>query len=210
MQKFIVNPQDPFQPTCTKPGEIKKAYYKNLNLSVLQHWYMGDPDTALECLITGEPAWITVPDRSTGEPKLRFRLDFNHIRQQNRFLLGLTKTKSPGRSVDKNQDPSALFRAKNLALAENSRDLTEFMCCIPITLEQHKYVTQDSSLAHMSLDNFDRWPWGLQNSTNFNTFQKHYWGTHKIDYDLFIAMLRDPLAQPYYLQDLTPQLRLVA
>ena len=201
-----------FEPTADTSSERRKAYYKNLNLAVLQHWYIGDHNTELTCLLTREPGWLTVNDISSGEAKLRFRLDFNHIRQQNRFLLGLTRTKSPGQSVDKNRDPSAIFRSKDLAKHSNYLHLLEFMCCMPITVEQHKYVTQDSSLAHIALTNFppDTHPWGLKSQANFDSFQKHYWGSIRVDYSAFIAMLRDPLAPAYYLQDLRPQLRLVA
>ena len=83
---------------------------------------------------------------------------------------------------------------------------------MPITVEQHKYVTQDSSLNHISLQNFPphTHPWGLQNRHNFEEFQRCYWGTVRLDYDLFISMLNDPLAPAYYLQNLQSRLRLVA
>lgn len=203
MTKKICIPVDAvFQPTCDKAGEIKKAYYKNLNLPVLQHIYMGDPNRPLTCRLTGEPGWVTVPDLVTGEPKTRFRLDFNHIRQRNKFLLGLTRVKSPGTSVDKVRDPSMIIRACDLSLAVNRLRLMEMICCIPLTLEQHKYVTQDSSLGHISLADFPAhsWPWVLQSRANFDSVQQQYWGSTPVDYDQLITMLMDPLAPPFYTQ----------
>lgn len=191
-----------FQPTCDKTGEIKKAYFKNLNLPTLQHIYMGDPNAPLTCLLTGEPGWVNFPDLVTGEPKLRFRLDFNHIRQRNRFLLGLTRVKSPGTSVDKDRDPSMIIRAMDLSRAERRLRLMEMICCIPLTLEYHKYVTQDSSLNHISLANFPAhsWPWVLKSRANFDSVQQHYWGSTLVDYDQLITMLLDPMAPPFYTQ----------
>lgn len=203
MTKKIYIPVDAlFQPTCDKAGEIKKAYYKNLNLSVLQHIYMGDPTRQLTCLLTGEPGWVAVPDLVTGEPKMRFRLDFNHIRQRNKFLLGLTRVKSPGTSVDKVRDPSSIIRACDLSLTANRMRLMEMICCIPLTLERHKYVTQDSSLNHISLAYYPAhsWPWVLQSRENFEAVQQQYWGSTLVDYDQLITMLMDPLAEPYYTQ----------
>ena len=196
----LENPK--FTPTCNKSGEVRKAHYKNLNLAVLQHWYMGNPHTELRCLLTGSPGWVDVPNIVTGDTSLRFRLDFNHIRQQNRFLLGLTKTKSPGMSVDKTRDPSAIFRSTDLAKADRRMQLLEFMCCMPVSMEYHKYVTQDSSLHHVCLADFPAasWPWGLQSQGNFEEFQSHYWGSVLINYADFVTMLHDPLAAPFYTQ----------
>jgi len=191
-----------FKPTCDRSGERRKAHFKNLNLAVLQHWYHGDPNSDLRCLLTNEPGWSQHQDWGTGESVLRFRLDFNHIRQQNRFLLKLTKTKSPGVSVDKTRDPSAIFRSQDLSLWANRMSLIEFMCCQCISSEQHKYVTQDSAKSHMSLQRFPRetWAWGLQSRENFDQFQLTYWSKTPIDYDEFVNMLSDPLAKPYYTQ----------
>lgn len=202
MTKNIIPADALFQPTCDKPGEIKKAYFKNLNLPVLQHIYMGDPSRPLTCLLTGETGWVSVPDLITGEPKTRFRLDFNHIRQRNRFLLGLTRVKSPGTSVDKVRDPSSIIRACDLSKATNRIRLMEMICCIPLTLERHKYVTQDSSLNHVSLAYFPAhsWPWVLQSRDNFEQVQQQYWGSTLVDYDQLITMLMDPLAEPFYTQ----------
>jgi hypothetical protein len=129
-------------------------------------------------------------------------LDFNHIRQQNRFLLGLTKTKSPGMSVDKTRDPSAIFRSVDLAKPDRKMQLLEFMCCMPVSTEYHKYITQDSSLHHICLADFPAasWPWGLRSEANFNQFQQDYWGSVMINYADFITMLHDPLATPFYAQ----------
>lgn len=200
MKKILIPPDALFQPTCDRAGEIRKAYYKNLNLPILQHIYMGDPNTALTCLLTGEPGWASVRDLATGEIKRRFRLDFNHIRQRNGFLLGLTRVKSPGASVDKVRDPSMTVRARDLSLFRNRLDLMEMICCIPLTLEQHKYVTQDSSLNHISLANFpaSSWPWVLQSRDNFEQVQTKYWGSVLVDYDQLITMLMDPMEQPFY------------
>jgi hypothetical protein len=189
-----------FQPTCDRSGERRKAHYKNLNLPALQHWYHGDPNCELHCLLTKQPGWCQHQDWGTGQATLRFRLDFNHIRQQNRFLLNLTKTKSPGVSVDKTRDPSSLFRSQDLSLWQNRMSMIEFMCCQTVTTEQHKYITQDSAKSHMSLTNFPRetWAWGLQSRENFESFQQTLWQHTPIDYDQFIAMLEDPLARPYY------------
>lgn len=131
---------------------------------------------------------------------MRFRVDFNHIRQQNRFLLGLTRVKSPGVSVDKTHDPSSLFRSRDLSRVENRMSMLEFMCCNVVSVEEHKFITQDSSKNHISLDHFpeDTHPWGLQCRDNFEQFQNCYWGSTLIDWEEFTDLLRDPLAPPFW------------
>lgn len=191
-----------FQPTCNRPSEQRKAHFKNLNLAVLQHWYLGHAGAELRCLITRTPGWVTHANTVTGVSQTRFRLDFNHIRQQNRFLLGLTRTKSPGVSVDKTRDPSAIFRSVDLTRPDRAMLLLEFMTCMPVTTEYHKYITQDSSTAHVCLAHYsaDTWPWGLQSRANFQQFQLTYWHHVLIDYDAFVTLLCDPLAPPYWSQ----------
>lgn len=189
-----------FKPTAATSSERRKAHYKNLNLPILQHWYHGDPQQTLTCSLTGTPGFLEDRDRVTGEPVMRFRLDFNHIRQQNRFLLGLTKTKSPGISVDKTRDPSSIFRSQDLSLARNRMQMLEFMTCNLVSVEQHKYITQDSSKNHVSLDHFPEstWAWGLQTRDNFDEFQQRYWGDRLVDWEEFVDLLRDPLAPPFW------------
>ncbi len=189
-----------FKPTADTASERRKAHYKNLNVAILQHWYQGDPQLELRCSLTAAPAWLPDLDRVTGEPVLRFRVDFNHIRQQNRFLLGLTRVKSPGVSVDKTRDPSAIFRSQDLSLAGNRMFMLEFMTCNVVSVEQHKFITQDSSKNHISLSNFPEasHPWGLQCRDNFELFQQRYWGQVLIDWEEFTDLLKDPLAPPFW------------
>lgn len=191
---------EPFKPTRNTSSEQRKAHYKNLNLAILQHWYQGDPQQPLQCALTGTPGFLEDRDRVTGEPITRFRLDFNHIRQQNRFLLGLTRVKSPGISVDKTRDPSSLFRSQDLSTVKNRMFMLEFMTCNVVCTEQHKYITQDSSKNHVTLSHYPRssWAWGLQSRENFELFQHWYWGSTLIDWDQFLAMLQDPLAPPFW------------
>jgi len=189
-----------FKPTADTASERRKAHYKNLNIPILQHWYQGDPQLELKCSLTQTSAWLPDRDRVTGEPLLRFRIDFNHIRQQNRFLLGLTRTKSPGVSVDKTRDPSALFRSQDLSLIRNRMFMLEFMCCMAVSVEQHKFITQDSAKNHICLDHFPEHthPWGLQSRLNFDLFQQTYWGRLLIDWEELVDLLKDPLAPPYW------------
>jgi hypothetical protein len=105
-------------------------------------------------------------------------------------------------SVDKTRDPSAIFRSTDLSKPDRRMQLLEFMCCMPVSMEYHKYITQDSSLHHVSLADFPAaaWPWGLRSQENFNSFQQHYWGSVLINYSDFVTMLHDPFAQPFYTQ----------
>ena len=160
-----------FVPTSDKYNEIRKTKIKNHNLPILQFLYNGDELEPLKCLISNEPGWENVPDRITGQDKLRFNIDFNHIRQEQ---LG---NKQAGISKDKGaSSPSELFRTVRLDEDKNKAYLVEFMTIIPISQKHHSYVSQDSAMGHISLYNYtiDEWPWFLENDTNFKEVCKRY------------------------------------
>lgn len=159
-----------FTPTrYDKTGELGKARYKNHNLPILQFMYNGNKLEPLKCVITKKLGWVDFPCILTKEPKSRFDIDFNHIRQKQQGKA------VAGNSLDKNGcDPSAVFRSKRLD--EHPMLLLEFMAIMPISQEYHRYVTQDSALGHVTLKNFPKkyWPWVLRNKTNFNRFCRKY------------------------------------
>ncbi len=78
--------------------------------------------------------------------------------------------------------------------------MLEFMTCNVVSVEQHKFITQDSSKNHISLSNFPEasHPWGLQCRDNFELFQQRYWGQVLIDWEEFTDLLKDPLAPPFW------------
>lgn len=170
-------------PTSSK--ENRKADIKNHNLPILQYIYHGDHETQLHCLLTKEPAFVDVANWATGESKRRFRLDFNHIRQQCNDL------RYSGKSLDKmEQDPSAIFREKRLDQAGHQKYLLEFLTIMPITTEQHSYITQDSSKHDITLACFpkDTWPWALQSEPNWQSVCRKY-NIHGINYQQWIDHL---------------------
>ena len=171
-----------FTPTANKYAEIRKAKLKNSNLPYLQYMYHGDALTPLQCLITGVPGWVHGRDYGTGEAKTRFRLDFNHIRQLSNAY------RYAGDSVDKsNRNPSSLFRDRYLnpdyfegpyayfwRQAEREMDIFEFMCIMPISGEEHSFISQDSAKSDITLRSFDKntWGWFLRSDENFEATKK--------------------------------------
>lgn len=158
-----------FVPTnMTLSGERAKARIKNHNLPILQLMYNGSETTPLKCLISGSPGWIDLPCFVNNEPKQRFNIDFNHIRQQQ------LKTRCAGLSKDKTVSPSDLFR--NKYLDKNILSLIEFITIIPVSQEIHNYISQDSALGNITLQSYDKqfWPWILQSEDNYNDFFERY------------------------------------
>jgi hypothetical protein len=156
-------------PTSYK--ENRKAQIKNHNLPILQYIYHGDHEEPLHCLLTGEPGFVTVPNWATGEARLRFRIDFNHIRQKSNDL------RHGGKSLDKmGLDPSAVFRERRLDSPGCRRDLLEFLTIMPITTEQHSYITQDSAKHDITLACFPKttWPWALRSQDNWQRVCRRY------------------------------------
>lgn len=172
----------------TKPssyGENRKAEIKNYNLPFLQHMYMGNPDMPLQCLITKTSAFVKVPDIITGQDKIRFRLDFNHIRQE------ASDNRHAGKSLDKSGTPSAIFRENRFdQTVYNKRYLFEFMTILPVCEEYHSYISQDSAKGNITLLNYKKeyWPWILSEEKNYNEFCKIY-NIEGIPYELIIDHL---------------------
>lgn len=171
-----------FTPTAQKYAEVRKAKLKNSNLPYLQYMYNGDPMEPLRCLITGAPGWVHGRDYGTGERKTRFRLDFNHIRQRsNQFRYA-------GDSVDKSgRNPSSLFRDNYInpnytngvygdwwRQKDREDHVFEFMCIMPISGEEHSFISQDSAKNDITLQSFDRstWAWCLQSEENYEATKK--------------------------------------
>ena len=157
-----------FTPTrFDKPKEIRKARIKNQNLPFLQHMYHGSATVELHCAMSNAPGFIDFLNLHTGENKQRFNIDFNHIRQKQ------TGSRVAGFSVDKGYyDPSAVFREKYLQ--QDALAMLEFVCIMPISQEVHRYVTQDSANADLTLVNFPKttWSWILQAEENYDQFFK--------------------------------------
>jgi len=172
-----------FRPTSEDLyGECRKAYFKNINLPVLQELYHGDPRHPLSCVITGEVGFSNWEDLLTGKPKQRFDLDFNHIRQRAR------EGRQSGDSADKwDLSPCSIFRS--YSLADSRPDLIEFMCIMPVSKKSHHHISQDSAMGDVILTNYNRkyWPWHLQSRQNFDHIvNKYHLG---LDYDWFIDHL---------------------
>jgi len=161
MPKFIATKQS--------KGEIAKAHYKNINQKLLAEMWFGDSTADLKCLMTDEPGQKEYMCLLEGAMKLRFQLDFDHIRKQK--PVGRSGC---GISIDKigsNTSPSELFR-KYMYTA----DIVEFACMIPLSISYHKHVTQSSYYGDIVLAHFpkDKWPWHLQSAENFNLFWLKY------------------------------------
>lgn len=176
----------------TKYQENRKAQIKNFNLPFLQYMYMGDKTTPLACLLTGRPAFVMVKDFVTGKDKMRFSVDFNHIRQKS------TVSRHSGNSIDKsNYAPSEIFRMTFLHESRNmyfSTPLVEFMTIMPVCTEYHSYISQDSAKGDITLRSFSgrTWPWVLKSKKNFNKFLKDMnVNINGLTYDLFIDHLSD-------------------
>jgi hypothetical protein len=177
----------------TKPGayaEDRKAKIKNHNLPILQYMYMGSRDTPLACLVSKTPAFVTTPDfGNPGQTKLRFRIDFNHIRQWS------SDTRQSGTSLDKGtRIPSAIFRDARFDsdLVHHAEYLIEFMTIMPVCTEMHSYISQDSAKNNITLTSFDTsmWPWVLQSAENFRQFCGDL-DIPGLDYHAFIDHLSD-------------------
>lgn len=174
-----------FTPTNEKlSGERTKARNKNINLPLLQYMYHGDELKPLECVISGAPGFVDFDCLIGNNVKQRFNIDFNHVRQRQ------NGKRQSGVSVDKHKyDPSHLFRYRNLY--DNTDDLLEFMCIFPVSQEYHNYISQDSSLGHITLVNYDSkyWPWFLKSKANYNALTSQF----KLDfnYEWFIDHLSD-------------------
>lgn len=173
-----------FHPTCDKPKEVAKARIKNWNLPFLQWIYNGNELSPLRCLITGDVGFKQIHCFVNQTPKLRFNIDFNHIRQRQ------SETRAGGISVDKGiLSPSEIFR--RYPFDKYSHYLTEFMCIMPVSQETHNYISQDSQIGNITLLNFEKntWPWFLQDISNFNQVCTKFGLNYK--YDKFLDHLSD-------------------
>lgn len=179
-------------PTSYK--ENRKADIKNYNLPILQFLYHGDSTIELHCLLTKEPAFVNVPNWATGDDKRRFRIDFNHIRQK------CNELRQGGKSLDKmGLDPSALFREKRLDYPGHQTYLLEFLAIMPITTEQHSYITQDSAKHDITLNCFPKysWPWALRSESNWKRTCARY-NIMGISYREWIGHLSSTEAAPLH------------
>ena len=161
-----------FTPTrFDKIGELSKAWYKNRNLPILQFMYHGNELEPLKCVITGNPGFVDFPCLVSENDKQRFDIDFNHIRQEeNKEKVGVA-----GKSKDKFKvDPSSIFRAKRLD--SSPIDLLEFVTIMPVCKQFHSYITQDSAIGDITLQNYkkEHWTWVLQSKENYNDFFNRY------------------------------------
>ena len=177
----------------TKPGayaEDRKAKIKNHNLPILQYMYMGSRHTPLACLVSKTPAFVTTPHfGNPGQTKLRFRIDFNHIRQW------CSASRQSGTSLDKGtRIPSGIFRDARFDsdLVHHTEYLIEFMTIMPVCTEMHSYISQDSAKNNITLNSFDpsMWPWVLQSAQNFRQFCGDL-NIKGLDYHAFIDHLSD-------------------
>lgn len=151
-----------FQPTdLTKYKEMSKAYYKNVNLPLLQYLYHGDETKTISCTISGDPGFVETIDYANGGKKTRFNIDFNHVRQR------MTGGKQGGTSVDKSETPSSVIR--RLDLRNHVTKGLEFLTIMPVNSLVHSYITQDSAKSNITLANFPKetWIWALQNAENY-------------------------------------------
>jgi len=167
-------------------GEVRKARYKNYNLPILQLMYNGDELKPLCCLISNDPGWKDIPCIISKTPKQRFNIDFNHIRQKQ------NGDRRAGHSIDKSISPSAIYRAKHLDMDLSL--LFEFICVMPLSQEMHQYVTQDSALGDITLQNFDpkHWSWILKSKENYNDFfNKFNINNSQFSYNWIIDHLSD-------------------
>jgi hypothetical protein len=180
----------------TKPqssSENRKARYKNHNLPILRHMYMGDPDRELECMINGTSGFQEFPCIVQKRPLLRFRIEFNHIRQR------AAEGRQAGASMDKNPlyAPSELWRSRELDCPQRQCDLVEFMTMMPVDADAHKWITQSSAYGDITLVDFPQqyWPWHLQSQSTFSQFTACY-GLESLDYQDFIDHLSSNTQPP--------------
>jgi hypothetical protein len=182
----------------TKPdssAENRKAHYKNYNLPILQHIYMGDPKSHLACVVNRTPAFAEFPCIVQKRPLTRFRIEFNHIRQR------AAEGRQAGHSIDKNPQygPSDLFRSRGLDDPKYRLDLIEFMTMMPVDADAHKWITQSSAYGDITLVDFapEFWPWHLQSPENFRDVCERY-KLEFLDYDQFIDHLSSPHHPPVH------------
>ena len=172
-----------FEPTDPeKYSEVKKAKFKNQNIPVLQMIYQGSETATLGCCISQTPAWTQWPNLVNAAPKQRFNIDFNHIRQR------ATPARQSGDSVDKSKyEPSEVFRQTALDTRKDS--LMEFLCCMPVNREYHRYITQDSAMSDITLLNYKQeyWPWALKSKVNYDQVKTKY--DLPVDYEWLIDHL---------------------
>lgn len=174
-----------FISTKDTTGENRKAIIKNYNLPILQEIYMGDSSKPLACCISGAAAFESWPCLVKGCDKIRFTIDFNHVRQCQ------TGNAAGGTSLDKSKyPPSGIFREKRLDQSGSLLDLIEFLTIMPVNALVHEYITQDSQLDHITLTNFDPkwWPWHLKSKANWDFLAAKYNFTF-ISYDQIIDHL---------------------
>ena len=173
----------------TKPnsyGENRKANIKNYNLPILQEIYHGDANTRLHCVVSKKPAFHLFECLVTGNQKIRFDCDFNHIRQE------ANVSRRAGTSKDKSSNaPSEIFRKSKLD-DSNIYNLVEFLTIMPVCQEIHGYITQDSAIGDITLKNFKKetWPWHLQSKSNWLKVAKKY-DFDFIPYEEFLEHLMD-------------------
>jgi hypothetical protein len=191
--------KEKFSQTSEGSKEIRKAVIKNANLPFLQLMYNGNPEDPLRCLVTGLHGWDHGTEYGTGIDKTRFRLDFDHIRQE------CNENRTAGISLDKYVTPSSLFRDNYLNPAYRNRDygyewrqrqreldVFEFTCIMPLCIEAHSFKTQDSAKNNIVLTDFNKktWAWCLQNEKNFEK-TKEFFGIkfYNVTYDFMIDHL---------------------
>lgn len=180
---------EPAQFVSTRPGsagEDRKAHYKNHNLPILQHIYMGNRAQDLECVINKTPGFRPFPCIVQKKHLLRFRIEFNHIRQR------AAEGRQAGASIDKNPQygPSDLWRSRALDDRKYQKDLVEFMTMMPVDADAHKWITQSSAYGDITLTDFhtEHWPWHLKSRANFEEICGAY-NLDFLDYDQFIEHL---------------------
>lgn len=182
-----------FTSTKDTTSENRKAEIKNYNLPILQEIYMGDRNKPLACCISNQPAFIEHPClvHRHNSDKLRFTIDFNHIRQEQHGRA------AAGQSLDKGpMDPSGIFRGHYLDRAKYLGSLIEFLTMMPVNSLIHDFITQDSQIGNITLQSFDpaHWPWHLQNKTNWD-FLAYKYSFDFISYDQMIDHLSN-IAHP--------------
>lgn len=180
-----------FSPTIFVPPEMGKAYYKNANLPILQFIYNGDPQEPLKCMISGTPGFEwTINYGHLTERKLRFNIEFNHVRQRK------TDSRSGGISVDKSESPCQIFR--RTVLTRNLLFIAEFLTIMPVSPLYHSHITQDSQISDIILDSFpkENWIWALRTPENWKQVCERF--EIELDYQWFIDHMNDINAEPIF------------
>jgi len=158
--------------------ECSKAYYKSLNLPILNLIYNGDPYELIKCMISKEPGFIKRKKRTTGEMCYAINFEFNHICQK-------FKSGNVGTSIHKTTSPSDLIRG--ICITENLKYLDELIKCIPLSKREHGFITNDSQYGDIDLSNFENheWPWVIRCRENYEFF-------------LAVFDINDPILFPDY------------